>query len=58
MTTSQTSTSICRPIIRTVFFINKIEGIPDTLRQKLQLIQSNGGKKKLDLEIQIIKKND
>lgn len=41
-----------------IFYINKIEGIPDTLRQKLQLIQSNGGKKKLDLEIQIIKKND
>lgn len=34
------------------------EGIPESLKQKIQLIQSNGGKKKLDLEIQIIKKND
>ena len=34
------------------------EGIPESLKQKINLIQSNGGKKKLDLEIQIIKKND
>ena len=40
-----------------IFFINS-EGIPETLKQKISLIQSNGGKKKLDLEIQIIKKND
>jgi hypothetical protein len=39
------------------FFLNS-EGIPETLKQKISLIQSNGGKKKLDLEIQIIKKND
>jgi hypothetical protein len=35
-----------------------LEGFPDSLRQKINQIQSNGGKKKLDLEIQIIKKND
>ena len=30
------------------FFIN-LEGIPESLKQKISLIQSNGGKKKLDL---------
>jgi hypothetical protein len=43
---------------KTVINLINAEGIPESLKQKISLIQSNGGKKKLDLEIQIIKKND
>lgn len=36
---------------------NKNKGIPENLRKKIEQIQSNGGKAKLDLEINIIRKN-
>lgn len=36
---------------------NKNKGIPENLKKKIEQIQSNGGKAKLDLEISIIKKN-
>jgi hypothetical protein len=47
-----------RQTTKTVLNFINAEGIPESLKQKISLIQSNGGKKKLDLEIQIIKKND
>lgn len=37
---------------------NSNKGFPDQLKQKIKQIQCNGGKKKLDLEINIITKND
>lgn len=36
---------------------NKNKGIPENLKKKIQQIQSNGGKQKLDMEINIIRKN-
>lgn len=57
MTLSSITISICRAITRTVSFVLFVEGIPENLRKKVEQIQSNGGKAKLDLEINIIKKN-
>lgn len=38
-----------KQITRTVYSIYISEGIPENLRKKIEQIQSNGGKAKLDL---------
>lgn len=36
---------------------SKNKGIPEALRQKIQQIQMNGGKQKLEMEVKILRKN-
>lgn len=49
MTRMSTIILTYKQITRTVYSIYISEGIPENLRKKIEQIQSNGGKAKLDL---------
>lgn len=49
MTRMSTIIWIYKQTTKTVSYISILEGIPENLRKKIEQIQSNGGKAKLDL---------